>query len=42
MTPAIHGAPAEALRRTLKAMAQLSSWISGPPTPTRAFAHSHS
>ena len=33
MTPAIHGAPAEALRRTLKAMAQLSSWISRTADP---------
>ena len=30
MTRAIHGAPAEALRRALEALSQLSFWIASP------------
>ena len=38
MTRAIHGAPAEALRRALKALSQLSFWISdlAPDPPVSA------
>ena len=36
MTRAIHGAPAEALRRALKALSQLSFWIAWTADPDLA------
>ena len=35
--PAIHGAPADALRRALEALAQLSFWISWTADPDHGF-----